>query len=78
MIVFDSEQLGEIAGKLERWYNIEINFETEELKQYRISGTMLRNKPVDQAIMAISLLAPIEYEHIPQANKKDIINIKKK
>ena len=77
-VVFDSEQLGEIAKKLERWYNVEINFESEDLKQYRITGTILRNKPIDQTIRAIELLAPVKYEHIPQISKKDIINIKAK
>jgi len=77
-VVFDQEQLGEIAKKLERWYNVEIRFESEELKTYQVTGIILRNKPIDQTIMAIELLAPVQHEYIPRTNEKNIINIKKK
>lgn len=77
-VVFEQERLGEIAGKLERWYNVEIRFESEELKSYRVTGIILRNKPIDQTIMALELLTPIQYEYIPRTNEKNIINIKKK
>lgn len=78
IIVFESESLGEIAKKLERWYNVEIRFENENLKQYRITGTLLRNKPIDQTIKAIELLSPIKYEYVIKTDQKDIITIKKK
>jgi hypothetical protein len=57
---------------------VEIRFESEELKSYRVTGIILRNKPIDQTIMAIELLAPIQYEYIPRTSEKNIINIKKK
>ncbi len=77
-VVFDSERLGDIARRLERWYNVEIRFENEDLKNYRVSGTILRNKPIDQTISAIELLAPVRYEHITRTSRKDIINIQAK
>ncbi len=78
IIVFEAESLGEIAKKLERWYNVEIRFESPELEQYKITGTILRNKPIHQTIQAIELLAPVRSQYLVQTNKRDIINIKKK
>jgi transmembrane sensor len=78
IIVFESETLAGIAKKLERWYNVEICFESTELEQYRITGTILRNKPVYQIIQAIELLAPVKFEYQPKTNQKDLITIIKK
>ncbi|MCW0483030.1 FecR family protein [Gaoshiqia sediminis] len=77
-IVFQAESLGEIANKLERWYNVEIRIESDELERYRITGAILRNKPIHQTLQAFELLAPIQSEYLPQTNAKDIINIRKK
>ena len=78
IIVFQSETLAEIAGKLERWYNVEVRFISPGLEQYKITGTILRNKPIHQTLQAFELLAPIQAEYLPQTNQKDIINIRKK
>lgn len=37
-LIFANESFGEIARKLERWYDVKIRFESEELKQYRFTG----------------------------------------
>ncbi|WP_423130437.1 FecR family protein [Gaoshiqia sp. Z1-71] len=78
IIVFQDETLAGIAGKLERWYNVEVRFISPGLEQYKITGTILRNKPIHQTLQAFELLAPIQAEYLPQPNSKDIINIRKK
>lgn len=78
IIVFELETLAGISKKLERWYNVEIRFESTELEQYRITGTVLRNKPVYQIIQAIELLAPVKFEYQPRTNQKDLITIVKR
>lgn len=75
---FKGEALGEVALKLERWYNVSINIQDPALADYRISGTVLRNKPVQQIIQAFEFLAPIRTEYIAKQQDKDIINIYKK
>ena len=77
-VIFDGEKLGEIAKKLERWYNVEIRFEKENLKDYKFSGTILRNKPIDQTIMAMELLAPIRFNYVVKTEEKNVITIVQK
>jgi ferric-dicitrate binding protein FerR (iron transport regulator) len=74
-VVFNGEKLGEIAKKMERWYNVEIRFEKESLKDYKFSGTILRNKPIDQTILAMEQLAPIRFNYKVMTNEKNIITI---
>ncbi len=78
IVVFDAESIDEIAKKLERWYNVKICIDNEELRKYTINGTILRNKPIDQVMEAIGLLAPVKYEHQSNLKEKDIIHIKKR
>jgi transmembrane sensor len=74
-ITFSSEKLSEIAKKMERWYNVEIKFEKESLKDFNLSGTILRNKPIDQTIMAMELLAPIRFHYQVRPKEKNLITI---
>lgn len=74
-VTFHAESLYEIAKKMERWYNVEIRFEKENLKNYKFSGTILRNKPIDQTIMAMELLAPIKFNYQVRVNEKNVITI---
>lgn len=74
-IFFEDERLDEIAVKLERWFNVEIIFANEHLKSQKFTGTILRNKPVDQIMQVLELLSPIRFEHQVNANGKDKITI---
>ncbi|WP_346860746.1 FecR domain-containing protein [uncultured Draconibacterium sp.] len=77
-IVFEQEKLSEISKKLERWYNVDIQFEDDSITALDFSGTILKNKPFDQIIKAFEILLPIKikYTHVPGA--KDIVFISKK
>lgn len=77
-IFFDDEPLDQIAVKLERWFNVEIAFSNENLKSLRFTGTILKNKPVDQIMQALELLSPIRFKHQVNANGKDKITIYKR
>jgi ferric-dicitrate binding protein FerR (iron transport regulator) len=77
-IFFDDERLDQIALKLERWFNVEISFADPQLKSKRFTGTILKNKPVDQIMQALELLAPIKSHHQINANGKDKIIIYKR
>ena len=77
-IYFDDEPLDQIATKLERWFNVEITFADEKIKSQKFSGTILKNKPVDQIMQVLQLLAPIRFKHHINANGKDKITIYKK
>ena len=75
---FRDEPLGNIAKKLERWYNVQISIEDPAVADYKISGTVLRNKPVQQIIQALEFLAPVRTEYLSKSNQKDLIKIAKK
>ena len=77
-LYFDDEPLDQIAIKLERWFNVEITFASERLKSHRFTGTILKNKPVDQIMQALELLAPIRFKHLINVTGKDKITIYKK
>lgn len=77
-IFFDDEPLDQIAVKLERWFNVEITFSNEHLKSLRFTGTILKNKPVDQIMQALELLSPIRFKHQINAAGKDKITIYKR
>ncbi len=74
-VVFDGERLDDIAKKIERWYNVEVSFEKESLKAFKLSGTILRNKPIDQTIIAMELLAPIEFKYEVKTGEKNKITV---
>ena len=74
-IYFDDEPLDQIAVKLERWFNVDIVFANEQLKSHRFTGTILKNKPVDQIMQALELLSPIRFRHQINATGRDKITI---
>ncbi|RIJ48134.1 DUF4974 domain-containing protein [Maribellus luteus] len=78
-IVFRQESLEEIARKMERWYNVEIQFKDESLKKLEFSGTFLKNKPVSQVLKSLSIMNDqIDFVTENRINQKNIIYIVKK
>ena len=58
---FNNERLGDIALTLERIYNTQIIFESESLKEQRITGT-LKNNNLKSIFNTFMLSCPILYE----------------
>lgn len=77
-IYFDDERLDLIAFKLERWFNVEISFDDPQLKARKFTGTILKNKPVDQIMKALEMLAPIKFHYEINTTGKDKITIYKR
>jgi len=77
-ICFDDEPLDQIATKLERWFNVDIKFADEHLKSHRFTGTILKNKPVDQIMQVLEMLSPIRFKHQINVTGKDKITIFKR
>lgn len=55
-----SESLLELARKLERLYDIKINFEEKTLENYRYTGR-LRQLSLEQVLKALSLTSPVAF-----------------
>ncbi len=76
-IYFEDQTLEQITSKLERWYNVEIIFADPSVKNYKFTGTILKNKPVDQVMQVFELLLSVRFEQKIKANSKDQIIIYK-
>ncbi|MEL7589361.1 MAG: FecR domain-containing protein [Prolixibacteraceae bacterium] len=72
-ITFFNEPLEVIAMKLERWYNVKITFEQENIKSFRFSGTFLKYKPLEQILQVVKLSSPIDYKIIINPEDKNEI-----
>jgi len=77
IITFRNVPLHDIVGKIERWYNVEINILSEELKNQSYSGTLLKTKPVDQILEALSLTASFTYEIDYRNDAPSLIKLRK-
>ena len=71
-LIFEKETFESLAKKMERWYNVKINIESEKLRKARFSGTFDKES-IDQAIKALSYPVPFSYLII-----KDSVVIKNK
>jgi len=74
----DQVSLIDLCNMLERWYNVKITIEDEELKSRKISGTVLKYKPVDQILDILTIRENIDFdiELVPNAGNK--ITLRKK
>lgn len=59
-LAFDSETLEDIAKVLERMYNIQVVFDSEQIKHIRFSGK-IKNNSLESILQLISLTSPIHY-----------------
>jgi transmembrane sensor len=59
--IFEKQSLSEISTELERKFDVQIVFESEELKAFRFTGIMLA-EPIEQVLQAISMSAPINFK----------------
>lgn len=77
-IVFKEERLADIILRLERWYNVDIQFANPQIGDFCFSGTILKNKPFNQIAKAFEILLPVKIEYQNKLGEKDLIIISKK
>ncbi len=70
-MIFKDRTLAYIAEKLERWYNVEINFSDNTISQIKFTGTILKSKPLSQILEIITLSAPIRFDIKVKSDKKN-------
>lgn len=75
-IDFNDQSLGAIVPRLERLYNVEIQFEKVDLADVKISGRALRNVPVEMLFQVLEVTFGIQYELTPSIEGKSVILIK--
>jgi ferric-dicitrate binding protein FerR (iron transport regulator) len=70
-LIFYNEPMHKLAIKLERWYDVEIILQDEELLDLHFTGTFA-NETIEQALEALKLASSFKYEM-----DKNQINISK-
>ncbi|WP_186755120.1 FecR family protein [Echinicola salinicaeni] len=58
--IFDAAQLGDIAKQLERQFNVQVSFQSEELKELRFTGK-ISNESLEYLMRAIKLSTNVQY-----------------
>ncbi len=69
-MVFRDESFEDLAVRMERWYNVEIEIQDERLKEKRFSG-IFENETIEQALEALRISLPFKKE---QTGNKIIIH----
>jgi ferric-dicitrate binding protein FerR (iron transport regulator) len=64
-LAFNDNSLEEIAPQLERWYNVNIRFEDQQVKEYRYTATFDK-KTVAQVLTALALSRPFDYRWVDE------------
>jgi ferric-dicitrate binding protein FerR (iron transport regulator) len=59
--IFEKQSLDKIATELERKFDVQIVFESEELKTFRFTGILLA-EPIEQVLQVMSVSAPINFK----------------
>ena len=60
-LVFNNETLEELKPKLERWFNITIQINSDRAKSYHFTG-IFKNETINQALTALQLIKPFTFE----------------
>ncbi len=62
LLVFAGESFGDLAIKMERWFNVKIRINDEKLKSERYNGKFVHNETIYQVLEAIKITTPITYK----------------
>ena len=62
LLVFAGESFEDLAVKMERWFNVKIKIDNNELKSERYNGKFVHNETVYQVLEAIKITTPITYK----------------
>ncbi len=64
---FDNTSLGEIMKVLSRWYDVEVIFESEHLKDILFTGALRKKQDLEDIMEIISLSNGIDYQIVGQS-----------
>lgn len=60
-LIFEDTRLSEIAGQMEKWYNVNIEIESPVLADYSLTGSFV-NENIEEALKMLQYLVPFGYE----------------
>jgi len=60
-LVIDDETLGQVEGRIERWYNIDLVIKDETIKNYRFKATF-KDEPIEEVLRLLAKTTPMTYD----------------
>ena len=76
-LIIENEPLGNVIGRIERWYNIDMVIQDEKLKNYRFKATF-KDEPIEEVMRLIAKTTPIDYiVQKREVNSKGVFKKKK-
>lgn len=71
-LVFRSDSMSEVARRIERWYNVNVELMDSELENYSFRATF-EDDPLEEVLKFLSMTSPIRYEITPREITADEI-----
>jgi ferric-dicitrate binding protein FerR (iron transport regulator) len=62
ILIFRNESFLSLSKKIERWYDVNISFVNEELKNLRFTGVIREGKTIEHILTLIQSTNPISFE----------------
>ncbi|MBN2862666.1 MAG: DUF4974 domain-containing protein, partial [Bacteroidales bacterium] len=63
-LVFRGDSMGEVARRIARWYNVDIELADKQLESYSFRGTFQDDK-IEDILTFLAMTSPINYKIIP-------------
>lgn len=76
-ILLEDTKLSDLSRILKRWYNVDINLVGEKVGDLQVSGTIIKNKPLEPFLKILERMYGIRCEMKINSDKKDEITIYK-
>jgi ferric-dicitrate binding protein FerR (iron transport regulator) len=61
---FDGESFRDVARKMERWFNVKINFEDDQVADTYRPHASFTNETIEQALQELKIIIPFSYRII--------------
>ena len=69
-LVFRSDSMSEVARRIERWYNVQVEIMDDDLEKYSFRATF-EDDPLEEVLRFLSMTSPIRYEITPRYLAED-------
>jgi ferric-dicitrate binding protein FerR (iron transport regulator) len=64
-LIFRGDQMGEVARRIERWYNVKVVIADKELEKYSFRATF-EDDNLEEVLRLLSMTSPIRYQITPR------------
>ena len=77
MLVLRNENMEQVATRLGRWYNVEIEIKDPELLKYSFRATFI-DEPLEEVLKLLAQTAPLSYEEQKRETTSNNVLLKRK